>query len=135
MIDLDDMVNEIPNILGSKGCKEQSQVDFFDSGSSSLEESQLATNICIGVNVVQDNPIVGNDDNTIATTPPILGSGVQSDPNPIGTKLSTLGNGVLEVLPASKGHIENTLPNLGTRVSSIILPTQIMNVKNTILHT
>jgi hypothetical protein len=32
VIDLDDMVNEVPNILGSKGCKEESQVDFLDNG-------------------------------------------------------------------------------------------------------
>jgi hypothetical protein len=37
--------------------------------------------ICIGVDVV------GNDANTIATIPPIPGSGVQNDPNAIGTKL------------------------------------------------
>ncbi len=34
---------------------------------------------------------------------------------------------------ASKGHIKDSLPNLGTRVSSIILPAQIINVKSTIL--
>jgi len=32
VIDLDDMVNEVPNILGSEGCKEESQVDFLDGG-------------------------------------------------------------------------------------------------------
>jgi hypothetical protein len=43
--------------------------------------------ICTSVDVVHDNPIIGNDANTIATTPPTAGSGVQNDANPIGTKL------------------------------------------------
>ncbi len=135
MIDLDDMVNKVLNILGWKGCNEQSQVDFLDNGLGNLEESQLATKIYIGVDVVQDNPIVGNDANTIAMTPPILGSGIQSDPNPISTKLSTHGSGVPKAPQASKGHIENSLPNSGTRMSFVILPTQIINVKSTILPT
>jgi hypothetical protein len=76
VIDLDDMVNEVPNKLGLKDYKEQSQVNFLDSGSSNPEESQPISEICTSVDVVQDNPIVGNDANTIATTPPILGNGV-----------------------------------------------------------
>jgi hypothetical protein len=70
------MVNKIPNILGSKGSKEQSHIDFLDNGSGNPKESQLATKICTNVNVVQNNPIVGNDANTITATPPIPGSGV-----------------------------------------------------------
>jgi hypothetical protein len=52
LIDLDDMVNKVQNILGSKGCKEQSQVNFLNSGSSNPKESQLTAKICIGVDVV-----------------------------------------------------------------------------------
>jgi hypothetical protein len=47
VMDLDDMVIEVPNTLGSKGCHEQSQVDYRDSGSSILKESQPTTEVCI----------------------------------------------------------------------------------------
>jgi hypothetical protein len=53
----------------------------------------------------------------ITIIPPILGNGVQKDPNPIGTKLSIHGSGVQEVPQASKGHIEYSLPNSSTRMS------------------
>ncbi len=112
VMDLDDMVIEVPNTLGSKGWQEQSQVDCHDNGSSILEESQLAIEVCI-VEVVQGKPIVGNGPNMITTTPPIPRSGVQ------------------EVPQASKGHIEDSLPNSSTRVSSVILFVQPINVKST----
>jgi hypothetical protein len=76
VIDLDDMVNEVPNKLGLEGYKEQSQVNFLDNGSSNPEESQPIMEICTSVDVVQDIPIVGNDTNTIATIPPIFGNGI-----------------------------------------------------------
>ncbi len=37
---------------GSEGCKEQSQLNFLNNGSSNPKESQLATKICINVDVV-----------------------------------------------------------------------------------
>jgi hypothetical protein len=58
--------------------------------------------VCI-VEVVKDNPIVNNGPNMIITTPSIPRSGVQEAPQ------------------ASKGHIEDSLPNSSARMSSIIL--------------
>jgi hypothetical protein len=46
------MVNKVPNILDSKGYKEQSQVNFLDIGLGNPEESQPATEICTSVDVV-----------------------------------------------------------------------------------
>ncbi len=112
VMDLDDMAIEVPNTLGSKGCQEQSQVDYHDNGFAILEESQLAIEVCI-VEVVKDNPIVRNDPNMIITTPPIPRSGVQ------------------EVPQALKGHTEDFLPNSSARVSSVILLAQPINVKST----
>ncbi len=76
VINLDDTVNEVPNKLGLEGYREQSQVNFLDNGSSNPEESQPIMEICTSVGVVQDIPIVGNEANTIATTPPIFGNGI-----------------------------------------------------------
>jgi len=69
------MIIEVRNTLGSKNCQEQSQVDCHDNGSSILEESQPTTKVCT-IEVVQDNPTIGNDPNMITQTPPIPRSGV-----------------------------------------------------------
>jgi hypothetical protein len=101
VMDLDDMVIEVPNTLGSNNCHEQSQVNRHDSGFGIPKESQLVTKVCT-IEGVQDDPTIGNDPNMITTTPPILRSGIQKDPNPIGTKLYMPKSGVQKAPQASK---------------------------------
>jgi hypothetical protein len=57
--------------------------------------------VCI-VEVVQDNPTIGNDPNMITIIPPILGGGIQKDPNPIGTKLFMPRSGLQNAPQAPK---------------------------------
>jgi len=46
VMDLNDMIIEVPNTLGSNNCQEQSQVDRYDNGSSIPKESQPTTKVC-----------------------------------------------------------------------------------------
>jgi hypothetical protein len=62
---------EVPSILVSMACEKQFQTDGI------LKESQPTTKVCT-IDIVEDDPIVGNNPNTIGTMLFILGSGIHS---------------------------------------------------------